>query len=192
VASVVAAIVPARRLESGEEPAGSVVDVDGAAVRVRIRRPSIVAAPLLVAAVALLGAAVAAASWAAWDAGNRTGGWWLWVAVPCALGTGALVLARGCFVDVRDDGPAPRVVDVVAWWRRLEVPLDEIDEARVQRGLWRLFVLIRRDGSTVALLGSSPTQWPARLAASSRLQDVEDLRRLVGERPEDGRAAATT
>ena len=183
--------MPAAGLESGEESAGSVVDVGTTAGRVRIRRPSIVAAPLLVAAVAAFGVAVASASWAAWEDGNRTGTWWAWIVGPCAVGAAALLLVRGCFVDVRTDGPVARVVDVVLWRRRVEIPLDEIDQARVQRGLWRLFVLIRDDGSTVALLGSSPAQWPARLAASSRLQDVEDLERLVGERAGEGRTSST-
>jgi xanthine/uracil permease len=40
-------------LESGEESTGSVVEVNGAADRVRIRRPSIVAAPLFIVAVAI-------------------------------------------------------------------------------------------------------------------------------------------
>lgn len=174
--------MPAAGLESGEESAGSVVVVEDTASRVRIRRPSIVAAPLLIAAVAAFGAAVALASWAAWDDGNRIGVWWVWPLAPCIVGIGALVLARGCFVDVRRGGPDARVIDVVAWRRRLEVPLDQVAQARVQRGVWRLFVLIRHDGTTVSLLGSSPAQWPARLTASSRAQDVEDLERLLGER----------
>jgi hypothetical protein len=169
-------------LESGEESTGSVVEVNGAADRVRIRRPSIVAAPLFIVAVAAFGAGVASASWVAWDATNRTGAWWVWPLAPCAVGVGALVLARGCFVDVQPGGPDARVIDVVAWRRRLEVPLEQVAQARVQRGIWRLFVLIRHDGTTVSLLGSSPAQWPARLTASSRAQDVEDLERLLGER----------
>jgi hypothetical protein len=107
------------------------------------------------------------------------------------VGVGALVLARGCFVDVQPGGPDARVIDVVAWRRRLEVPLEQVAEARVQRGIWRLFVLIRHDGTTVSLLGSSPAQWPARLMASSRAQDVEDLERLVGDRAEEGRTPTT-
>lgn len=183
--------MPAVGLESGEESTGSVDDVDGAADRVRIRRPSIVAAPLLVVAVIAFGAGVASASWATWDAANRTGAWWVWPLAPCVVGVGALVLARGCFVDVRPNGPDARVIDVVAWRRRLEVPLDQVAQARVQRGVWRLFVLIRDDGTTVSLLGSSPAQWPARLTASSRMQDVEDLERLVGDRAEEGRTPTT-
>ncbi len=149
------------------------------------------AAPLLIAAVAAFGAAVALASWAAWDATNRVGAWWVWPLAPCVVGVGALVLARGCFVDVRPNGPDARVIDVVAWRRRLEVPLDQVAQARVQRGIWRLFVLIRHDGTTVSLLGSSPAQWPARLTASSRAQDVEDLERLLGERDGAGRLSST-
>jgi hypothetical protein len=71
------------------------------------------------------------------------------------------------------------------------VPLEQVAQARVQRGIWRLFVLIRHDGTTVSLLGSSPAQWPARLMASSRAQDVEDLERLVGDRAEEGRTPTT-
>jgi len=153
--------------------------------RTRLRRPSIVAAPLLIVAVAALGVAVATASWAAWTEANRTGPWWLWVALPGAVGAGALLLARGCFVEVRTAPGTGRVRDVVAWRCRVEVPLDEVDQARVQRGAWRLFVLIRHDGSTVALLGSSPAQWPARLLESSRAQDVEDLEVLLGCGPSD-------
>ncbi|MFM7062820.1 MAG: hypothetical protein ACKO04_04910, partial [Actinomycetes bacterium] len=84
------------------------------------------------------------------------------------------------------------VRDVVAWWCRTTVPLDEVEAARVQRGPWRLFVLIRHDGTSVALLGSSPAQWPSRLLESSRAQDVEDLEVLLGGTPGDGTPPTTT
>ena len=151
----------------------------------RLRRTSIVAAPLLIVAVAGFGVAVAAASWAAWEPSNRTGPWWAWVVVPVVVGAGVLVLARGCLVTV-DDRPGGEVRDVVCWRTRRRIPAGSVEQALVQRGPWRLYVLRLDTGEEVALLGASPNQWPARLLPWAQHQDVEDLELLV-----HGRGART-
>ncbi|MBM3662271.1 MAG: hypothetical protein FJW94_05180 [Actinobacteria bacterium] len=144
----------------------------------KLRRQSIVAAPLLVAAVAAFATAAVAAAWAAWDPGHRTDGWWLWVATPAAVGVLMLWLARGCLIVI-EPHPRSQVRDVTCWRTRRRVPADRVERALVQRGIWRLYVLVLDTGEHVPLLGASPTQWPARLLPSARQQDVDDLELLA-------------
>jgi len=164
--------------------------VDSRPACVRLRRTSIVAAPLLIVTVAGLGAAVVATSWAVWSPANRNGPWWLWIVVPGLVGVAALVLARGCLVTV-DEGPHGEIRDVVCWRTRRRIPAEAVDRALVQRGPWRLFVLRLDSGEHVPLLGASPTQWPTRLLPSARQQDVEDLQLLLGGDPPDGEGEET-
>ena len=165
------------RLESGEESSGTVVDVPDPATRLTLRRPTIVRAPFVLIGIAALATAVALVLAGLWDAASRTPSWWSAVVVAVIAGVGGFALAHGCRIEVRGD----TLRDVVAWVTVRRVDRPSITTARVLRGPWRLFVLELADGSAVTLLGSSPTQWPARLLPGSTERDEADLRLLLGD-----------
>ncbi len=143
---------------------------------VRLRGTSVVAAPLVVVGVMALAVAVATASWGAFGAGDRGAAFWTTLAVTIAVGVGALVAIRGCFVEVAGG----EVRDVVGWVTRRRVPQDRIGTARVRRGVWRVYDLELLDGEQVTLLGASPLQFPARLLPDAAEQDLADLHRILG------------
>jgi hypothetical protein len=147
--------------------------------RGRLRRPTIVQAPILL--VTLVAACVTAASvlWSFYDGNERTPSWWAVVTVGGTAVMAGLAGVRGCFVEVRDG----RVRDVVGWITVHRFRRDEVVTARVARGVWRLYVVELEDGSRVSLLGVSPQQWPARLMPGSKDEDLADLDVLMGGGP---------
>jgi hypothetical protein len=147
--------------------------------RGRLRRPTIVQAPILL--VTLIAACVTAASvlWSFYEGNQRTASWWAVVLIGGATVAAGPAAIRGCFIEVRGD----RVRDVVAWITVHRFDRDEVASARVARGVWRLYVVELEDGSRLSLLGASPQQWPARLVPGSRDQDLGDLDILMGGGP---------
>ena len=164
-------------MESGEDSSGTVVRVVDPAPRLTLRRPTIVRAPFVLIGLGALAAAVALVLAGLWDPANRTTSWWGTVAIAVTVGLGGFALAGGCRIEVRGD----TLRDVVGWVTVRRVDRPSIVTARVLRGPWRLFVLELADGSAVTLLGSSPTQWPARLLPGSTERDEADLRLLLGD-----------
>jgi hypothetical protein len=164
-------------LESGEDSSGTVIRVVDPAPRLTLRRPTIARAPFVLIGLGALAAAVALVLAGLWDPANRTTSWWGTVAVAVTVGLGGFALASGCRIEVRGD----TLRDVVGWVTIRRVNRPSIVTARVLRGPWRLFVLELADGSAVTLLGSSPTEWPARLLPGSTERDEADLRLLLGD-----------
>ncbi len=164
-------------MESGEDSSGTVIRVVDPAPRLTLRRPTIARAPFVLIGLGALAAAVALVLAGLWDPANRTTSWWGTVAVAVTVGLGGFALASGCRIEVRGD----TLRDVVGWVTIRRVNRPSIVTARVLRGPWRLFVLELADGSAVTLLGSSPTEWPARLLPGSTERDEADLRLLLGD-----------
>lgn len=162
----------------------------------RLRRPTLVAAPLFVLGVMGCTAALATLLWAAWHPDDLGGAFAAVEAVSLVIGLGAFVAARGCFVEL--DRHPGELRDVVAWVTVRRLHQDRITAARVRAGAWRWFELELDDGSAVVLAGISPVQFPARLLPGARDRDLADLDLLMGEQgspdatgrgagPDDGR-----
>lgn len=149
--------------------------------RSRLRRPTLVAAPLVVVGVMACTAAVATALWGAWNPDALDTTFVVVLTVSLVVGLGAFVAARGCFVDL---DPQRRMLrDVVAWVTVRRIDQDRIVNARVRAGLWRWFELELDDGTRLVVAGAAPAQFPSRLLAGSREQDLADLDLLMGEEP---------
>jgi hypothetical protein len=145
---------------------------------IRVRRPTLVAAPLFVLGVMGCTAALATLLWAAWNPDDLDTTFTVVEVVSLSVGLGAFVAARGCFVDL--DAASGSLRDVVAWVTVRRVDQDRIVTARVRAGAWRWFELELDDGSLVVLAGISPAQFPARLMPGSRERDLADLDLLMG------------
>ena len=144
----------------------------------RVRRPTLVAAPLFVLGVMGCTAALAALLWAAWNPDDLDTTFTVVEVVSLTLGLGAFVAARGCFVDL---DPASRELrDVIAWVTVRRIDQERIVTARVRAGVWRWFELELDDGTLVVLAGIAPAQFPARLLPGSRERDLADLDLLMG------------
>ncbi|MEI2699704.1 MAG: hypothetical protein V9E94_15705 [Microthrixaceae bacterium] len=146
--------------------------------RSRLRRPTLVAAPLLLVGIMAMTAAVAGALWGTWYSEQIGTGFVAGEVALVVAGTAAFVAARGCFVEIDPDRGELR--DVVAWITRFRIPQAEITEARVRAGPWRWFELDLANGDTVVVAGMSPTQFPARLLPGAAERDLADLDALMG------------
>jgi|JI9StandDraft_1071089.scaffolds.fasta_scaffold92772_2 hypothetical protein len=145
----------------------------------RLRRPTLVAAPLFVIGVMGCTAALAALLWGAWHPDDLDTTFTVVEVVSLVVGLGAFVAARGCFVEV---DPERRVLrDVVAWITVRRVEQDRIVTARVRAGAWRWFELELADGTALVVAGASPAQFPSRLLPGSDERDLADLDLLMGE-----------
>lgn len=144
--------------------------------RRRLRRPTLVQAPMLVATVIAATMTVASVLWGVHPDNSPTGSWWVIVAGGTALTVAGIAAIRGCFIDVGPD----EVRDVVGWVTVHRFAPSEVDTARVARGVWRLYVVDLTDGTHLNLLGASPQQWPSRLLPGARERDVADLDALMG------------
>ncbi len=146
--------------------------------RVRLRRPTLVAAPLFVLGVMGSTAALATALWGAWNPSELDATFYVVEAMALFVGLGSFVAASGCFVDV--DHSRDEVRDVVAWTSLLRIDRSTIVSARVRAGAWRWFELETTDGRRPVLLGIAPAQFPARLFPGARERDLADLDLLMG------------
>lgn len=150
---------------------------DGAGAPVRLRRPTIAAAPPAVLGLMGASAAVALLLWATWPDHAVTATWWTVFAVSLVVAAIGFVATVGCFVELRDD----EVLDVVCWRTRCRFDRSDIAEVRVARGVWRIFVVELEDGTVLSLLGACPEQFPSRLVAGSLDRDLADIDLLVGD-----------
>jgi hypothetical protein len=144
--------------------------------RRRIRRPTLVQAPLLLGTLILATVTIASLLWGLHPDNERTPAWWLIVVTGAVLTTAGIAGIRGCFLDVTAD----EVRDVVAWITVHRFDPAEVETARVARGVWRLYVVDLADGTRLNLLGASPQQWPTRLLPGAWERDVADLDALMG------------
>lgn len=151
----------------------------GADATVRLRRPTIAAAPPAVLGLMGAAAALALVLWATWPDQVVTTTWWLVFAVSALVAVGGFVATAGCFVQLRGDD----VADVVCWRTRCRFDRRDVTEVRVARGVWRIFVVELGDGTVLSLLGACPEQFPSRLVPGSRDRDLADIDLLVGEEP---------
>ena len=147
--------------------------------RSRLRRPTLVAAPLVIVGVMACTAAVATALWGAWNPDALDTTFVVVLTVSAVVGLGAFAAARGCFVDL--DPQRGTLRDVVAWITVRRIDQDRIVSARVRAGLWRWFELELDDGTRLTVAGAAPAQFPSRLLPGSREQDLADLDLLMGE-----------
>lgn len=154
------------------------------ATATRLRRPTLVAAPMFVVGIMGCTAALASILWAAWHPDDLDATFVVVEAVSVLVGLGAFAAARGCFVDV---DPERRVVrDAVAWVTVRRIAQDRIVTARVRAGAWRWFELELDDGGVVVVAGACPAQFPSRLMPGARERDLADLDLLMGQ---DGASA---
>lgn len=154
------------------------------ATATRLRRPTLVAAPMFVVGIMGCTAALASILWAAWHPDDLDATFVVAEAVSVLVGLGAFAAARGCFVDV---DPERRVVrDAVAWVTVRRIAQDRIVTARVRAGAWRWFELELDDGGVVVVAGACPAQFPSRLMPGARERDLADLDLLMGQ---DGASA---
>ena len=150
----------------------------------RLRRPTLVAAPLFVLGVMGCTAALATLLWGAWHPDDLDTTFVVVEVVSLAVGLGAFVAARGCFVDIDHDTRSMR--DVVAWITVRRIPQDRIVTARVRAGAWRWFELELDDDTALVVAGASPAQFPSRLMPGYRERDLADLDLLMGDAPTAG------
>ncbi|HTN99422.1 MAG TPA: hypothetical protein VL068_02005 [Microthrixaceae bacterium] len=142
----------------------------------RLRRPTLVSAPLFVIGLMGTSFAVALTLWAVWNSGELGSSFWVPFVVSLLVGLGGFGAGRGCFVDVGPD----EVVDVIAWVRFQKISRPEIESIRVRSGFWRFFELTMDDGRQRVLLGATPAQFPSRLLPSAREQDLSDIDMILG------------
>lgn len=121
--------------------------------------------------------------YAAWGGGQYGAAFWAPIVVSTVIATTAAIASAGCFVSV--DKSTGEVRDVIAWRTVRRIDQRSIVAARVRAGAWRWFDIEFGDGSHVALLGASPTQFPARLLPDGRVRDLADLDLLMGPDPMD-------
>ncbi len=152
------------------------------APRIRLRRPTLVAAPLQLVGVMAMTAVVAGALWGAWYSDEVGAAFLIGEAGLALAGIAAFAAARGCFVEIDPDRGELR--DVVAWRTRTRITQARIAEARVRPGAWRWFELALTDGTTVVVAGVSPSQFPTRLLPGAAERDLADLDLLMGPDPE--------
>ena len=151
----------------------------GADTTVRLRRPTVAAAPTAVLGLMGTAAALALLLWAVWPGHAVTGTWWVAIVVALVVGVAGFTATAGCFVRLRGDD----VADVVCWRTRCRFDRRDVIEVRVARGVWRIFVVELVDGRAVSLLGACPEQFPSRLVPGSRDRDLADIDLLVGDEP---------
>ncbi len=142
----------------------------------RLRRPTLVSAPLFVVGLTGSSFAIALGLWAAWHPESLGSPFWIPLVVSLFLGVGAFAGMKGCFVEVRGDF----IVDVVAWLRIQRIPRSEIASIRVRSGFWRFYELTMDGGAVKVLLGATPAQFPARLLADAAGQDLADIELMLG------------
>jgi hypothetical protein len=147
--------------------------------RTRLRRPTLVAAPLFLLGVMGCAVALATALWGAWNTDDLDTTFVTVEAVSLVVGLGAFVAARGCFVDV--DTERGELRDVIGWVTVRRIAQDRIVAARVRAGAWRWFELELDDGTLVVMAGISPAQLPSRLMPGWAERDLGDLDLLAGE-----------
>lgn len=143
----------------------------------RLRRPTLVAAPMLV--VALMGASMTVwlALWAADNPDSLGAAFWTPLVISVAVAVGSFVLAKGCYIEI-----GPEVVrDVTFWIRVTTIDRGSISTVRVRSGVWRVFEVTTIDGGSRILLGASPHQFPSRLLASSKADDLADMDAILGD-----------
>lgn len=145
--------------------------------RQRLRRTTLVSAPLFLVALMASAAVVALSSWAVWNPDELGPLAYGVLGASAAVAIAGFVAAAGCFVELRGS----ELRDVVGWVtvRRVERP--RIQHARVRAGAWRWFELELDDGSKVLLAGACPAQLPARLSGDWRTRDLADLDLLLGD-----------
>lgn len=163
--------------------------MSGSRSTVRLRGTSIAAAPLALLGVIGSALAVATVAWASWGGRELSAVFWITLVFSGATGIGALVAARGCFVEIDETD----VRDVVGWVTVRRIDRAGIRTVRVRAGMWRVFVLEFDDGRVLTLLGASPMQFPARLLPDAMSRDLADLDAILGkpgplDRPDDGSA----
>ena len=145
----------------------------------RLRRPTLVAAPLFIIGVMGCTAALATLLWGAWHPDDLDATFVAVEIVSLVLGLGAFVAARGCFVEV---DPRHHVLrDVVGWITVRRVDQRRIASARVRAGAWRWFELELDDGDRLVIAGAAPAQFPSRLMPGARERDLADLDLLMGD-----------
>lgn len=147
--------------------------------RTRLRRPTLVAAPLWLVAVAATSVVVAVGLWGVWNEDDLGATFWSVEVAALLVAVLAVVSARGCFVEVDHEGDTVR--DVVAWRTRCTLRRTKVVAARVRAGPWRWFELETSDGDLVTLAGIAPVQFPARLMPGARERDLADLDLLLGD-----------
>lgn len=148
----------------------------GSSGTLRLRRPTLISAPMLV--IALMGASMSVwlVLWAAENPDSLGAGFWVPLFVSTSVAIGAFALSRGCYVDIGHD----TVRDVAFWITVATLDRNSISTVRVRSGPWRVFEVTMDDGRSRILLGASPHQFPSRLLASSQAQDLADLDSILG------------
>ncbi|MEI2638943.1 MAG: hypothetical protein V9F03_08125 [Microthrixaceae bacterium] len=143
----------------------------------RLRRPTLVAVPLLL--IALMGTSftIWLALWAMANPDSMGTSFWVPFGVTAAIGVGGFALAKGCFIDIGEDV----VRDVVCWIAIQRLDRASIESIRVRPGFWRLFEVTMNDGVVKVLIGASPSQFPARLFDSALEQDMADIDQILGD-----------
>lgn len=149
----------------------------------RLRRTTLVAAPLFLAGVMALTPALAGFLWGVWNKDRLDPVFAVAEVALGLVGLGAFAAARGCFVEI--DGDQGELRDVVGWVTRARIHQASIQTARVRAGAWRWFELDMDDGTTIVVAGASPAQFPARLLPGSTERDLADLDLILGV--QDGR-----
>lgn len=147
--------------------------------RTRLRRPTLVAAPLFLLGVMGCAVALATALWGAWNPDDLDATFVTVEAISLVVGLGAFAAARGCFVDV--DPERGELRDVIGWVTVRRIAQDRIVAARVRAGAWRWFELELDDGTRLVVAGISPAQLPSRLMPGAAERDMGDLELLSGE-----------
>ena len=148
----------------------------------RLRRATLLAAPLFLLGAIAATATVSLGLWAVWHPEDLGTLFVASVVVSASVAVAAFVARSGCFVELDAPGPPDAALrDVVAWRTVHRVPRQQVVTVRVRAGAWRWFELELDDGSLVTLVGACPVQFPARLAPDARLRDLADLDLLLGD-----------
>src|SRR6476659_405648 len=143
----------------------------------RRRGTNPISAMLRVIAVLSFGFVVALAIWgASVSSSDRTTAFWVILGLGAALGSAALLAARGCFLERRGG----ELRDVVGWVTVRRIGEADIERARISAGFWRRVFVDTRDGRSVPLLSGSPPQMADRLGSDGRRRDEELLAWLTG------------
>lgn len=144
---------------------------------IRLRRPTLVSAPLFLIGLMGTASAIALGLWAAWHPGELGSPFWIPLAIATVIGLGGFAAGRGCFVEIRPD----EIIDVVGWVRLQRISRPAVSSIRVRSGFWRFYELTLDTGSIRVLLGATPAQFPSRLLPSAEQQDLSDIDLILGE-----------